>query len=147
MRYFRHGVRKDTWRNAEPGLDTTATRGQGVIRKTSLARGLCRAQEQKLIPTRTDYNLVFICPTTLRPATYDLNGKTLTPDCEGRQRQPRHSCAGLRGNVWRRLIKTYSAISEDKRNCYPQREAIGTCRCGAAIYENRKTLCSDRTQL
>ena len=35
------------------------------------------------------------------------------------------------------LVKTYSAISEDKAKLFtPQREAIGTCpRCGAAVYE------------
>lgn len=40
------------------------------------------------------------------------------------------------------LVKTYSAISEDKAKLFtPQREAIGTCpRCGAAVYEGKKTL-------
>ena len=38
------------------------------------------------------------------------------------------------------LVKTYSAISEDKAKLFtPQREAIGTCpRCGAAVYEGKK---------
>ena len=37
------------------------------------------------------------------------------------------------------LVKTYSAISEDKAKLFtPQREAIGTCpRCGAAVYEGK----------
>ena len=45
------------------------------------------------------------------------------------------------------LVKTYSAISEDKAKLFtPQREAIGTCpRCGAAVYEGKKNFyCSDR---
>ena len=45
------------------------------------------------------------------------------------------------------LVKTYSAISEDKAKLFtPQREAIGTCpRCGAAVYEGKKNYyCSDR---
>ena len=44
------------------------------------------------------------------------------------------------------LVKTYSAISEDKAKLFtPQREAIGTCpRCGAAVYEGKKNFyCSD----
>ena len=45
------------------------------------------------------------------------------------------------------LVKTYSAISEDKAKLFtPQREAIGTCpRCGATVYEGKKNYyCSDR---
>ena len=45
------------------------------------------------------------------------------------------------------LVKTYSAISEDKAKLFtPQREAIGTCpRCGATVYEGKKNFyCSDR---
>ena len=48
------------------------------------------------------------------------------------------------------VVKTYSAISEDKAKLFtPQREAIGTCpRCGAAVYEGKKNFyCSDRACL
>ena len=66
-------------------------------------------------------------------------------DCKG-QRQPADFMRGIE-EMTAGLVKTYSAISEDKAKLFtPQREAIGTCpRCGAAVYEGKKKLyCSDR---
>ena len=79
------------------------------------------------------------CPKSLRPAAYGRMGNPPYGIAKGSDspddfmRSIEEMTAGL--------VKTYSAISEDKAKLFtPQREAIGTCpRWRAAVYEARKT--------
>ena len=98
------------------------------------------ARAKKLIPTKDGYNLAAILPEVLTSPQLTAEWETrLTGIAKGSDspddfmRSIEEMTAGL--------VKTYSAISEDKAKLFtPQREAIGTCpRCGAAVYEGKKT--------
>ena len=126
------------------GLGTTATRA-GIIEKL-ISAGFAERKGKKLIPTKDGYNLAAILPEVLTSPQLTAEWETrLTGIAKGSDspddfmRSIEEMTAGL--------IKTYSAISEDKAKLFtPQREAIGTCpRCGAAVYEGKKNYyCSDR---
>ena len=126
------------------GLGTTATRA-GIIEKL-ISAGFAERKGKKLIPTKDGYNLAAILPEVLTSPQLTAEWETrLTGIAKGSDspddfmRSIEEMTAGL--------VKTYSAISEDKAKLFtPQREAIGTCpRCGAAVYEGKKNFyCSDR---
>ena len=126
------------------GLGTTATRA-GIIEKL-ISAGFAERKGKKLIPTKDGYNLAAILPEVLTSPQLTAEWETrLTGIAKGSDspddfmRSIEEMTAGL--------VKTYSAISEDKAKLFtPQREAIGTCpRCGAAVYEGKKNYyCSDR---
>ena len=126
------------------GLGTTATRA-GIIEKL-ISAGFAERKGKKLIPTKDGYNLAAILPEVLTSPQLTAEWETrLTGIAKGSDspddfmRSIEEMTAGL--------IKTYSAISENKAKLFtPQREAIGTCpRCGAAVYEGKKNYyCSDR---
>ena len=137
--------KEDTPEDAErKGLGTTATRA-GIIEKL-ISAGFAERKGKKLIPTKDGYNLVAILPDSLTSPQLTAEWETrLTGIAKGSDspddfmRSIEEMTAGL--------VKTYSAISEDKAKLFtPQREAIGTCpRCGAAVYEGKKNFyCSDR---
>ena len=125
------------------GLGTTATRA-GIIEKL-ISAGFAERKGKKLIPTKDGYNLAAILPEVLTSPQLTAEWETrLTGIAKGSDspddfmRSIEEMTAGL--------VKTYSAISEDKAKLFtPQREAIGTCpRCGAAVYEGKKNYyCSD----
>ena len=126
------------------GLGTTATRA-GIIEKL-ISAGFAERKGKKLIPTKDGYNLAAILPEVLTSPQLTAEWETrLTGIAKGSDspddfmRSIEEMTAGL--------VKTYSAISEDKAKLFtPQREAIGTCpRCGATVYEGKKNYyCSDR---
>ena len=137
--------KEETPEDAErKGLGTTATRA-GIIEKL-ISAGFAERKGKKLIPTKDGYNLVAILPDSLTSPQLTAEWETrLTGIAKGSDspddfmRSIEEMTAGL--------VKTYSAISEDKAKLFtPQREAIGTCpRCGAAVYEGKKNFyCSDR---
>ena len=137
--------KEETPEDAErKGLGTTATRA-GIIEKL-ISAGFAERKGKKLIPTKDGYNLVAILPDSLTSPQLTAEWETrLTGIAKGSDspddfmRSIEEMTAGL--------VKTYSAISEDKAKLFtPQREAIGTCpRCGAAVYEGKKNYyCSDR---
>ena len=137
--------KEETPEDAErKGLGTTATRA-GIIEKL-ISAGFAERKGKKLIPTKDGYNLVAILPEVLTSPQLTAEWETrLTGIAKGSDspddfmRSIEEMTAGL--------VKTYSAISEDKAKLFtPQREAIGTCpRCGAAVYEGKKNYyCSDR---
>ena len=137
--------KEDTPEDAErKGLGTTATRA-GIIEKL-ISAGFAERKGKKLIPTKDGYNLAAILPEVLTSPQLTAEWETrLTGIAKGSDspddfmRSIEEMTAGL--------VKTYSAISEDKAKLFtPQREAIGTCpRCGAAVYEGKKNYyCSDR---
>src|SRR5699024_7021588 len=101
---------------------------------------------KKLIPTKDGYNLVAILPDSLTSPQLTAEWETrLTGIAKGSD-SPADFMRGIE-EMTAGLVKTYSAISEDKAKLFtPQREAIGTCpRCGAAVYEGKKNFyCSDR---
>ena len=92
------------------------------------------------------YNLVAILPDSLTSPQLTAEWETrLTGIAKGSD-SPADFMRGIE-EMTAGLVKTYSAISEDKAKLFtPQREAIGTCpRCGAAVYEGKKNFyCSDR---
>ena len=137
--------KEETPEDAErKGLGTTATRA-GIIEKL-ISAGFAERKGKKLIPTKDGYNLAAILPEVLTSPQLTAEWETrLTGIAKGSDspddfmRSIEEMTAGL--------VKTYSAISEDKAKLFtPQREAIGTCpRCGAAVYEGKKNFyCSDR---
>lgn len=137
--------KEETPEDAErKGLGTTATRA-GIIEKL-ISAGFAERKGKKLIPTKDGYNLAAILPEVLTSPQLTAEWETrLTGIAKGSDspddfmRSIEEMTAGL--------VKTYSAISEDKAKLFtPQREAIGTCpRCGAAVYEGKKNYyCSDR---
>ena len=137
--------KEDTPEDAErKGLGTTATRA-GIIEKL-ISAGFAERKGKKLIPTKDGYNLVAILPDSLTSPQLTAEWETrLTGIAKGSD-SPDDFMRGIE-EMTAGLVKTYSAISEDKANLFtPQREAIGTCpRCGAAVYEGKKNFyCSDR---
>ena len=126
------------------GLGTTATRA-GIIEKL-ISAGFAERKGKKLIPTKDGYNLVAILPDSLTSPQLTAEWETrLTGIAKGSD-SPADFMRGIE-EMTAGLVKTYSAISEDKAKLFtPQREAIGTCpRCGAAVYEGKKNFyCSDR---
>ena len=137
--------KEETPEDAErKGLGTTATRA-GIIEKL-ISAGFAERKGKKLIPTKDGYNLAAILPEVLTSPQLTAEWETrLTGIAKGSDspddfmRSIEEMTAGL--------VKTYSAISEDKAKLFtPQREAIGTCpRCGATVYEGKKNYyCSDR---
>ena len=123
--------KEETPEDAErKGLGTTATRA-GIIEKL-ISAGFAERKGKKLIPTKDGYNLAAILPEVLTSPQLTAEWETrLTGIAKGSDspddfmRSIEEMTAGL--------VKTYSAISEDKAKLFtPQREAIGTCpRCGA----------------
>lgn len=117
-----------------------------VIIEKLISAGFAERKGKKLIPTKDGYNLAAILPEVLTSPQLTAEWETrLTGIAKGSDspddfmRSIEEMTAGL--------VKTYSAISEDKAKLFtPQREAIGTCpRCGAAVYEGKKNFyCSDR---
>ena len=137
--------KEDTPEDAErKGLGTTATRA-GIIEKL-ISAGFAERKGKKLIPTKDGYNLVAILPDSLTSPQLTAEWETrLTGIAKGSD-SPADFMRGIE-EMTAGLVKTYSAISEDKAKLFtPQREAIGTCpRCGAAVYEGKKNFyCSDR---
>ena len=137
--------KEDTPEDAErKGLGTTATRA-GIIEKL-ISAGFAERKGKKLIPTKDGYNLVAILPEVLTSPQLTAEWETrLTGIAKGSD-SPADFMRGIE-EMTAGLVKTYSAISEDKAKLFtPQREAIGTCpRCGAAVYEGKKNFyCSDR---
>ena len=137
--------KEDTPEDAErKGLGTTATRA-GIIEKL-ISAGFAERKGKKLIPTKDGYNLVAILPESLTSPQLTAEWETrLTGIAKGSD-SPADFMRGIE-EMTAGLVKTYSAISEDKAKLFtPQREAIGTCpRCGAAVYEGKKNFyCSDR---
>ena len=126
------------------GLGTTATRA-GIIEKL-ISAGFAERKGKKLIPTKDGYNLVAILPESLVSPQLTAEWETrLTGIAKGSD-SPADFMRGIE-EMTAGLVKTYSAISEDKAKLFtPQREAIGACpRCGAAVYEGKKNFyCSDR---
>ena len=126
------------------GLGTTATRA-GIIEKL-ISAGFAERKGKKLIPTKDGYNLAAILPDSLTSPQLTAEWETrLTGIAKGSD-SPADFMRGIE-EMTAGLVKTYSAISEDKAKLFtPQREAIGTCpRCGAAVYEGKKNFyCSDR---
>lgn len=136
--------KEDTPEDAErKGLGTTATRA-GIIEKL-ISAGFAERKGKKLIPTKDGYNLVAILPDSLTSPQLTAEWETrLTGIAKGSD-SPADFMRGIE-EMTAGLVKTYSAISEDKAKLFtPQREAIGTCpRCGAAVYEGKKNFyCSD----
>lgn len=143
-------IRSRAWVDFSQGLDIrlvnrdTATRA-GIIEKL-ISAGFAERKGKKLIPTKDGYNLAAILPEVLTSPQLTAEWETrLTGIAKGSDspddfmRSIEEMTAGL--------VKTYSAISEDKAKLFtPQREAIGTCpRCGATVYEGKKNYyCSDR---
>ena len=137
--------KEETPEDAErKGLGTTATRA-GIIEKL-ISAGFAERKGKKLIPTKDGYNLVAILPDSLTSPQLTAEWETrLTGIAKGSD-SPADFMRGIE-EMTAGLVKTYSAISEDKAKLFtPQREAIGTCpRCGAAVYEGKKNYyCSDR---
>ena len=137
--------KEETPEDAErKGLGTTATRA-GIIEKL-ISAGFAERKGKKLIPTKDGYNLVAILPDSLTSPQLTAEWETrLTGIAKGSD-SPADFMRGIE-EMTAGLVKTYSAISEDKAKLFtPQREAIGTCpRCGAAVYEGKKNFyCSDR---
>ncbi|HBF5638566.1 TPA: type IA DNA topoisomerase, partial [Clostridioides difficile] len=137
--------KEETPEDAErKGLGTTATRA-GIIEKL-ISAGFAERKGKKLIPTKDGYNLVAILPESLTSPQLTAEWETrLTGIAKGSD-SPADFMRGIE-EMTAGLVKTYSAISEDKAKLFtPQREAIGTCpRCGAAVYEGKKNYyCSDR---
>ena len=137
--------KEDTPEDAErKGLGTTATRA-GIIEKL-ISAGFAERKGKKLIPTKDGYNLAAILPEVLTSPQLTAEWETrLTGIAKGSD-SPADFMRGIE-EMTAGLVKTYSAISEDKAKLFtPQREAIGTCpRCGAAVYEGKKNFyCSDR---
>ena len=137
--------KEETPEDAErKGLGTTATRA-GIIEKL-ISAGFAERKGKKLIPTKDGYNLAAILPDSLTSPQLTAEWETrLTGIAKGSD-SPADFMRGIE-EMTAGLVKTYSAISEDKAKLFtPQREAIGTCpRCGAAVYEGKKNFyCSDR---
>lgn len=137
--------KEDTPEDAErKGLGTTATRA-GIIEKLINA-GFAERKGRKLIPTKDGYNLVAILPDSLISPQLTAAWETrLTGIAKGSD-SPADFMGGIE-KMAAELVKTYSAISEEKAKLFaPQREAIGVCpRCGAPVYEGKKNFyCSDR---
>lgn len=111
-----------------------------------ISAGFAERKGKKLIPTKDGYNLVAILPDSLTSPQLTAEWETrLTGIAKGSD-SPADFMRGIE-EMTAGLVKTYSAISEDKAKLFtPQREAIGTCpRCGAAVYEGKKNFyCSDR---
>ena len=111
-----------------------------------VSAGFAERKGKKLIPTKDGYNLVAILPDSLTSPQLTAEWETrLTGIAKGSD-SPADFMRGIE-EMTAGLVKTYSAISEDKAKLFtPQREAIGTCpRCGATVYEGKKNYyCSDR---
>ena len=137
--------KEDTPEEAErKGLGTTATRA-GIIEKL-ISAGFAERKGKKLIPTKDGYNLVAILPEALTSPQLTAEWETRLVGIAKGNDNPDDFMRGIE-KMAANLVKTYSAISEDKAKLFtPQREAIGTCpRCGAAVYEGKKNFyCSDR---
>ena len=117
-----------------------------VAERQLISAGFAERKGKKLIPTKDGYNLVAILPDSLTSPQLTAEWETrLTGIAKGSD-SPADFMRGIE-EMTAGLVKTYSAISEDKAKLFtPQREAIGTCpRCGAAVYEGKKNFyCSDR---
>ena len=137
--------KEDTPEEAErKGLGTTATRA-GIIEKL-ISAGFAERKGRKLIPTKDGYNLVAVLPEALTSPQLTAEWETRLVEIAKGTQAPADFMAGI-GEMAAGIVKTYSAISEDKAKLFtPQREAIGLCpRCGAAVYEGKKNFyCSDR---
>ena len=137
--------KEDTPDEAErKGLGTTATRA-GIIEKL-IGAGFAERKGRKLIPTKDGYNLVAILPEALTSPQLTAEWETRLVEIAKGTQPPAGFMEGI-GEMAAGIVKTYSAISEDKAKLFtPQREAIGLCpRCGAAVYEGKKNYyCSDR---
>ena len=137
--------KEDTPEEAErKGLGTTATRA-GIIEKL-ISAGFAERKGRKLIPTKDGYNLVAVLPEALTSPQLTAEWETRLVEIAKGTQAPAAFMAGI-GEMAAGIVKTYSAISEDKAKQFtPQRETIGPCpRCGAAVYEGKKNFyCSDR---
>lgn len=137
--------KEDTPDEAErKGLGTTATRA-GIIEKL-ISAGFAERKGRKLIPTKDGYNLVAVLPEALTSPQLTAEWETRLVEIAKGTQAPADFMAGI-GEMAAGIVKTYSAISEDKAKLFtPQRETIGFCpRCGAAVYEGKKNFyCSDR---
>ena len=137
--------KEDTPDEAErKGLGTTATRA-GIIEKL-IGAGFAERKGRKLIPTKDGYNLVAVLPEALTSPQLTAEWETRLVEIAKGTQTPAGFMEGI-GEMAAGIVKTYSAISEEKAKLFtPQREAIGLCpRCGAAVYEGKKNYyCSDR---
>ena len=137
--------KEDTPEEAErKGLGTTATRA-GIIEKL-ISAGFAERKGRKLIPTKDGYNLVAVLPEALTSPQLTAEWETRLVEIAKGTQTPAGFMEGI-GEMAAGIVKTYSAISEDKAKLFaPQRETIGLCpRCGAAVYEGKKNFyCSDR---
>ncbi len=137
--------KEDTPEDAErKGLGTTATRA-GIIEKL-IGAGFIERKGRKLIPTKDGYNLVAVLPEALTSPQLTAEWETRLVEIAKGMQTPAGFMEGI-GEMAAGIVKTYSAISEDKAKLFtPQREAIGLCpRCGGAVYEGKKNYyCSDR---
>ena len=104
--------KEDTPEDAErKGLGTTATRA-GIIEKL-ISAGFAERKGKKLIPTKDGYNLVAILPDSLTSPQLTAEWETrLTGIAKGSD-SPADFMRGIE-EMTAGLVKTYSAISEDK---------------------------------
>ena len=85
--------------------------------KNSLARALPSARAKKLIPTKDGYNLVAILPDSLTSPQLTAEWETrLTGIAKGSD-SPADFMRGIE-EMTAGLVKTYSAISEDKAKLF-----------------------------
>ena len=119
------------------GLGTPATRA--AILEKLVQMGFVQRKGKQLIPTKDGINLAVVLPEALTSPQLTAEWESRLTEIAKGQADPNEFMAGIEA-MTRKLVKTYSCISEDKQKLFQaERVAIGTCpRCGEAVYEGRK---------
>ena len=132
---------KETADEAErKGLGTPATRA-GIIEKL-VQTGFIERKGKSLVPTRDGISLANIMPDILASPLLTAEWENKLAEIARGEYSDKEFMAGIE-NLVSELIKTYSFISEDKKNIFKEpREVIGKCpRCGSDVYESKANFC------